>query len=207
MAPDRYLRSVLADGARPFRHRTGVRELLGEPPDTSLRVRFTPATPRAGFSYLSRDGSADVPVGAPHWLAFAADDQVEAPEAVARAPVRPRPVPPDSAPPDSAPVVDPPAGTAESSRAPTVGPAPCATVVIPGTTTPAARPGSPPARAGLHVTRTVRSGATATAGPVRRYARGRRTGTGPRSGAVPSRRYRGAGTASAGTRPTASRWP
>ena len=56
MAPDGYLRGVLADGARPFRHRAGVRELLGQPPDTGVRVRFAAAAPRAGFSYLHRGG-------------------------------------------------------------------------------------------------------------------------------------------------------
>lgn len=50
-APDGYLRAVLADGARPFWHRTGVRELLGVPADTGVRVSF-PVPPAVGFVYL-----------------------------------------------------------------------------------------------------------------------------------------------------------
>lgn len=52
MAPDGYLRGVLADGTRPFRHRARVRALLGLPEDTGVRVDFAPAAPRAGFTYV-----------------------------------------------------------------------------------------------------------------------------------------------------------
>jgi hypothetical protein len=146
VAPDGYLRSVLADGARPFRYRTGVHELLGELPDTSLWVRFAPAAPRPGFSYLRRygEGPADVPVGAPDWLTLATHDPVEVSGTMAEAPVLPQseapvlpraeaPVPLQSEPPDNPPAA---------------GPAPGTTVVIPGTTTRPDRPGPPPSRAG-----------------------------------------------------------
>lgn len=50
-APDGYLRAILADGARPVRHRGGVRELLGVVPDAGVRVSF-PSIPRGvGFVY------------------------------------------------------------------------------------------------------------------------------------------------------------
>lgn len=56
MAPDGYLREILGRGARPFRHRGGVRELLGVPGD-GTRVAF-PAAPRGGFVYRrSTDGA------------------------------------------------------------------------------------------------------------------------------------------------------
>ncbi|MGW8374954.1 hypothetical protein [Streptomyces sp. ODS28] len=47
-----YLRGVLADGARRFRHRGGVRALLGVPEDTGVRVHIVPPVPRVAFAYL-----------------------------------------------------------------------------------------------------------------------------------------------------------
>ena len=46
-----YLHSVLADGARSFRYRSGVRALLGLPEDTGIRVNFAAALPGASFTY------------------------------------------------------------------------------------------------------------------------------------------------------------
>src|SRR5262245_49029916 len=45
------LRGVLADGARPFRHRAGVRELLGVPEDLDVRVAVASMPPGVGFAY------------------------------------------------------------------------------------------------------------------------------------------------------------
>ena len=79
MARDGYLRGALADGARAFRYRAGVRELLGLPTGSGVRVRFASAAPRADFSYLCRSGdqATQVPVGIQRWLELAADDPVE----------------------------------------------------------------------------------------------------------------------------------
>jgi hypothetical protein len=52
MTPDGYLRGVLADGARPFRHRAGVCALLGLPENTGVRVSFGRTVVGAGFTYL-----------------------------------------------------------------------------------------------------------------------------------------------------------
>ncbi|MFF4897836.1 hypothetical protein [Streptomyces sp. NPDC001068] len=52
MAPDDYAYAVLADGARPFRHRAGVRVLLGLPEDTGVRVSFAPPEQRRSFRYV-----------------------------------------------------------------------------------------------------------------------------------------------------------
>jgi hypothetical protein len=144
VASDGYLRGVLADGARPFRYRTGVCELLGQPPDAGVRVRFAAAMPRAGFTYLRRygDGSADVPVGVQRWLGLVADDLTE-PSAPA-APARTRSAPPGPAPAADQSLADPPGqprGLAESRP---TGPAPDVTIVIPGTTTRPDRSGPAP---------------------------------------------------------------
>lgn len=50
MPANGYLRRVLADGARPFRYRGGVRALLGEPDSPGL-LRATPPAPQPQFSY------------------------------------------------------------------------------------------------------------------------------------------------------------
>ena len=59
MTPDGYLRSVLVDGTRQFRHRGAVRTLLGEAPDTGVTLTFASVLPRPGFVYaapvLARD--------------------------------------------------------------------------------------------------------------------------------------------------------
>jgi hypothetical protein len=52
VTPDGYLRGVLADGARPFRHRAGVCALLGLPENTGVRVSFGRTVVGAGFTYL-----------------------------------------------------------------------------------------------------------------------------------------------------------
>jgi hypothetical protein len=52
MTPDNYFRTILADGARPFRHRAGVCELLGRPDDSGVRVSFGTTRPGPGFPYL-----------------------------------------------------------------------------------------------------------------------------------------------------------
>lgn len=69
MAADGYLREVLADGARPVRHRSGVRELLGAP-DDGARIVF-PALPRGGFVYLRGVGAA------PTWATGVAESRWE----------------------------------------------------------------------------------------------------------------------------------
>jgi hypothetical protein len=69
MAADRYLREVLADGARPVRHRSGVRELLGAP-DDGARIVF-PALPRGGLVYLRGGGAA------PTWATGIAESRWE----------------------------------------------------------------------------------------------------------------------------------
>jgi hypothetical protein len=59
VTPDGYLRSVLVDGSRQFRHRGAVRALLGEAPDIGVTVTFASALPRPGFVFaapvLARD--------------------------------------------------------------------------------------------------------------------------------------------------------
>ena len=64
MAADGYLRRVLADGARPFRYRGGVRALLGEPDSPGL-LRATLPAPRPQFSYRrpAWTGEIEVPDG------------------------------------------------------------------------------------------------------------------------------------------------
>ncbi|MEU0793491.1 hypothetical protein ABZ342_25750 [Amycolatopsis sp. NPDC005961] len=73
MAPDGYLRGVLADGARPFGFRAGVRELLGAADDNGVRVAFPPRPPRGGFRYVRQHppaapGPAEWDDGS-YWLA------------------------------------------------------------------------------------------------------------------------------------------
>ncbi|WP_284750272.1 hypothetical protein [Amycolatopsis sp. RTGN1] len=72
MAPDGYLRGVLADGSRPFGFRAGVRELLGAPDDNGVRVAFPPRPPRGGFRYVRQHpaapGTAEWDDGS-YWLA------------------------------------------------------------------------------------------------------------------------------------------
>jgi hypothetical protein len=147
VAPDGYLRRMLADGARPFRHRRGVRELLGQPPDTGVRVRFAAAAPRAGFNYLSCYG--DRPAGAPdsvsQWLDLVADEEPSA--SVGAAPVRPRCGPPDRPPAAASPApVVAPAGPPPTGPPLPAAPTPETTVVIPGITARPDRSGPLPAR-------------------------------------------------------------
>jgi len=86
VAPDSYLRGVLADGARPFRHRARVRALLGLPDDTGVRVSFAPTPPGVGFTYLRHPYAHGEPylpdealATAPRWLDHAADDLFDPP--------------------------------------------------------------------------------------------------------------------------------
>jgi hypothetical protein len=58
VAPDGYLRGVLADGSRPVRFRAGIRELLGASDDNGVRVSFPPRPPRGGFRYVQQHGAA-----------------------------------------------------------------------------------------------------------------------------------------------------
>jgi len=74
MAPDGYLRSVLADGERPFRARAAVRELLGVPADTGVRVGF-PVLPRGlGFVYRREAAFAAGPAQAGSYQVQVVDD-------------------------------------------------------------------------------------------------------------------------------------
>ena len=75
MAPDGYLRGLLADGAQPFHYRCGVRALLGEPVDTGVQLSFALCPPRGGFPYVHQGTGPlepylweDGPAGAPGWL-------------------------------------------------------------------------------------------------------------------------------------------
>ncbi|KXK30339.1 MAG: hypothetical protein UZ01_01479 [Candidatus Brocadia sinica] len=49
--PNNYLYSVLIDGAKPFRYRSGVRSLLGIPDNDNSNLAFSPTMPLAGFVY------------------------------------------------------------------------------------------------------------------------------------------------------------
>jgi len=77
MAPDGYLSSILADVARPFRHRSGVRELLGVPEDGAKIL--LPAHPRGRFVY--RRSGADLVRGStaaePGWEVQVVDDPAD----------------------------------------------------------------------------------------------------------------------------------
>ena len=53
-APSGYLHSVLADGAKPFRYRSGVRSLLGIPDSEGGDLAFSPTLPPVGFRYEFR---------------------------------------------------------------------------------------------------------------------------------------------------------
>ena len=48
-----YLYSILADGARPFIYRSGVRLLLGIPDMDKSSLAFPPSIPAAGFRYAN----------------------------------------------------------------------------------------------------------------------------------------------------------
>jgi hypothetical protein len=74
MAPDGYLRGILADGARSVRHRSGVRDLLGLP-DVGARIEF-PRKPRgSGFVYHRPAGTPPAPDGtATVWHQRVVDD-------------------------------------------------------------------------------------------------------------------------------------
>ena len=63
MRPKRYLAELLADGARPFLYRGGVRRLLGMPEDTGVQVRFPGTGPAPGLSPLRPRfmGAAELP--------------------------------------------------------------------------------------------------------------------------------------------------
>ncbi len=161
MAPDGYLRGVLADGALPFRYRAGVRELLGYPPDHGVRMRFASAAPRAGFTYLRRYADGPAEPDAPQWMSLAAADLAEPPVA---APARPRPAQPVA-----------PSSVASRSVAPlsvappsVASPGVARSPVAPSTDTAAARPAGAE-RAGTQVagraeTTVVIPGATARPG-------------------------------------------
>ena len=65
MAREGYLHRVLADGALPFRYRSRVRELLGLPVETGIRVEFARSTWREGFAYPALSPDASEFSGAP----------------------------------------------------------------------------------------------------------------------------------------------
>lgn len=77
MARDGYLSGVLADGARPFKYRAGIRELLGVPDDNGVRISFGPTPPRGGLRYRrQQDSPAPQPQvwdGGTRWLAETED--------------------------------------------------------------------------------------------------------------------------------------
>lgn len=79
MARDSYLSGVLADGARPFQYRVGVRELLGLPDDNGVRITFGPTPPRGGLRYRRQQDStvpqpqSQVWDGGTRWLAETED--------------------------------------------------------------------------------------------------------------------------------------
>ena len=86
MTPDSYLREILADGARPFRHRAGVSELLGLPADTGVRVSFGATLAGPGFAYLRQSRGSDaeyLPGAAPatgsSWWSQVTEDFVDPP--------------------------------------------------------------------------------------------------------------------------------
>ncbi|MEC4018798.1 hypothetical protein [Streptomyces sp. H27-D2] len=153
MAPEGYLRGVLADGARPFRHRARVRALLGLPEETGVRVDLVPRAPVVGFPYLRRscesygtgEGylSGEAPVTASSWL-----DQTEHVFFDETAPVSSEQGPSPSA--VDAPLV----GTvrtgelAPAEEPPSGSPAPpvvsAASVVVPGTTERPGQSWTPP---------------------------------------------------------------
>ncbi|WP_030322596.1 hypothetical protein [Streptomyces sp. NRRL B-3229] len=59
-----YGRAVLADGSRPYLHRSGVRALLGVPDDTGVAVSFTPAAQGRSFPYVrEHSGDPEAPSG------------------------------------------------------------------------------------------------------------------------------------------------
>jgi hypothetical protein len=66
VAPDGYLRGVLADGTRPFRFRGRVRRLLGEPDDAGAKVEFVLPPRVAGVpsGWTDHTGGRSVPGGA-----------------------------------------------------------------------------------------------------------------------------------------------
>lgn len=65
-APSGYLHSVLADGAKPFRYRSGVRSLLGMPDREGGNLVFSPTLPPVGFRYEFRGESYLPPQHPPH---------------------------------------------------------------------------------------------------------------------------------------------
>ena len=65
MAPEGYLHRVLADGARPFRYRCRIRELLGLTVETGIRVEFAPPAWHTGFVHLARSPGASESPAAP----------------------------------------------------------------------------------------------------------------------------------------------
>jgi len=48
-----YLQNALADGARPFHYRSGVRSLLGAPESEEGHMAFSPTLPAVGFRYVN----------------------------------------------------------------------------------------------------------------------------------------------------------
>jgi hypothetical protein len=65
VAPEGYLHRVLADGARPFRYRCRIRELLGLTVETGIRVEFAPPAWHTGFVHLARSPGASESPAAP----------------------------------------------------------------------------------------------------------------------------------------------
>ena len=64
MARDGYAYAVLADGARPYLHRAGVRALLGVAEETGVRVSFARAATRRFFRYVHEyQGDTAAPSG------------------------------------------------------------------------------------------------------------------------------------------------
>ncbi|MFC8363062.1 hypothetical protein ACFUIY_24710 [Streptomyces griseorubiginosus] len=74
-----YGRAVLADGRRPYLHRSGVRALLGVPEDTGVAVGFTPAVQGRSFPYVREHaGDPEAPSGWDELLSRAATPEMPA---------------------------------------------------------------------------------------------------------------------------------
>ncbi len=77
--PQAYLYKALADGAKPFRYRSGIRTLLGQPENPDTQVSHPLPLPPAGFHYL-RQASFDEPAHAPRQRPEKEDFLTEIPE-------------------------------------------------------------------------------------------------------------------------------
>ncbi|SCL34929.1 hypothetical protein GA0070624_5121 [Micromonospora rhizosphaerae] len=99
MPADGYLRSLLTAGARPVRHRGGVRELLGLP-EPGARISFTTGPRAAGFVYRRTGAAAPPATQATSWQVQVVEDPADVDSwPVAPGNSAPAPQPPESTPP------------------------------------------------------------------------------------------------------------